>query len=218
MRLVLLFILISSGFYAQEPHYILNQLETKLDSMESFDANVQLDVDIDFVNMPTKKAVIHFKKGEKIKIEADNFLMVPKRGLDFTMKELLRYPYLGLNTGKDTINGVEYTEIKVIPESSKADFSIATLMIDTERIRVMRSEISTKKNGVFIINYTYDPKESEILPARIEVELAISDVKIPLRFLAKEVEIDKTQLKEEDQTGFIYIQLSNYNINWLSKK
>ena len=214
MRWFLVFLFVSVLGRAQDTNKVLTELRQKLDSLVSFQASVMLTEDISFVNMPAKTATIYFEKGKDLKIESEDFVMIPKKGLDFTLKELFRYPFSSLSSGSDTIAGTFCTIVRIIPEDHRADFSIATLAIDTRSLRVIRSEISTKKNGVFTVLYSY-AGEGELLPAKMEVQFAISEIKIPLRYLGKDAEIDESLRKESlEELGIFYMDFSDYKIRW----
>ncbi len=213
MRWTVIFIFYCIGLCSQEPDTLLMSLRTKLDSLESFEATIHLSVDIKHVNLPDKTARIRFKKGRKLDIESESFVMIPKKGLDFNLGELFRYPYIALRTGKENINGQDCEVFRIIPESDKSDFSIATLTIDPVGIRLIRSEISTKKNGQFSINYSYASVD-DVLPAIVEVSLSVTDIRVPLRFIAKDVEVDQKKLQTEEQTGTIRILFEDYVIHW----
>lgn len=88
------------GLSGQEIDPILISVKERADSIISFKASVKMEVDISFVNMPVKEAEIHFTKGAPISITSEDFVMIPKRGLDFTLNELYRYPFMTLSLGR----------------------------------------------------------------------------------------------------------------------
>lgn len=216
MRWSFIFILFSISLTAQKQDSLLTALQTKLDSLYSFEATVHLNVDIEHVNMPSKTARIQFEKGKKIKIDSESFIMVPKKGLDFNLQELFRYPYIALRTGQISIGGQECEVFRVIPESPKADFAIATLAIDPKALRLVRSEISTRKNGEFTVEYFYGAPV-DALPSEVVVTLSVSDIRVPLRFLAKNAEIDQKNLQADERQGKINILFEDYTINWRNR-
>ncbi|WP_457831933.1 hypothetical protein, partial [Staphylococcus aureus] len=76
-----------------------------MDSIQSFSVDLTLDVDIDFINMPTKKAKMKYTKNKPIRFSSDDFVMLPKRGLDFTLNSLLSYSYITVPRGEEIRNG-----------------------------------------------------------------------------------------------------------------
>ena len=127
----------------QEIDNDLLQIKKRMDSIKSFNANIELNVDISFINMPTKYGKVRYKQGESTKVTSDDFIMLPKRGLDLTLNEIFRHPFITVKMGEEHHKGVLCKVINIIPTSSKANFSIATLFMDTKAKRIMKSEIST---------------------------------------------------------------------------
>ncbi len=208
-------VLLSTSLAAQEVDPGLMRLKERLDSITRFEANVRMEVDISFVTMPVKYANVVFERGEAIRLTSEDFVMIPKRGLDLTLDELFRYPFMTLNLGMVRINDRQCEQIKVIPTTEQSDYAIATLWLDPEALQILKSSISTRKNGVFDISYQYSGP-NELLPSDIRVELAVSGIKIPLRFLGKDTQIDREKQKEQaEEKGAINIRLTDYRITRL---
>src|SRR6188474_1550690 len=134
----------------------LLKIKHRMDSIERFTANLKLEVDISFINMPTKYAGMTYQKGQPAKFSSDDFVMIPKRGLDFTLNKIFEYPIITIDRGTEVRNGTPYKAINVIPTDKRADFSIATLLLDTVNKRVAESEISTKKDGTYLLVMKYE--------------------------------------------------------------
>lgn len=196
----------------QEIDNDLLQIKKRMDSIKSFNANIELNVDISFINMPTKYGKVRYKQGESTKVTSDDFIMLPKRGLDLTLNEIFRHPFITVKMGEEHHKGVLCKVINIIPTSSKANFSIATLFMDTKAKRIMKSEISTKTEGIFTTYLGYQDY-MDALPVTVEVQFAVNSVKIPLRFLGKETEVDRKVIKQEgSKTGKIFLTLSEVQI------
>lgn len=205
-------LLLGSGLFAQEIDPALLRLKERMDSIEGFQARVRMEVDISFVNMPVKYAEVSYQKGETIRISSDDFVMIPKRGLDLTLNELYKYPFMTLNLGKVPYGGRQCEMIKVIPTTDQSDYSIATLWLDTAALRILKSQISTKKNGVFDIVYRYEGEQQE-LPSEINVQFEVTGVKIPLRFLGKDTQVDREGMKQNPQEkGAITLRLQEVRV------
>lgn len=197
---------------AQQVDPVLSQIKNRLDSITRFEVNMQMEVDIRHVNMPDKSAELTYVKGNSVHIESEDFVLIPKRGLDFGLDELYKYPFMTLNLGQVSFQGRQCELIKVIPTTDASDYSIATLWLDPRAPRVLKSQISTKKNGVFDITYQYGAP-ADILPAQIRVDFLVNDIRIPLRFLGREAQVDKEQLKSDPgQKGAITLRFSDYRV------
>ena len=208
-------LLVVAGLQAQEVDPALLRLKQRMDSVTGFQAEIRMEVDISFVNMPVKHARVRYERGAPIEVTSEDFVMIPKRGLDITFAELFRHPFMTLNLGRVRLEGRDCEHTKWIPTSGTSEYAIATLWLDTDALQVLKSQISTKKHGEFEIIYDYGGP-GELLPSQIRVEMAVSGMKIPLRFLGKDTQIDRDKMKEDpQQQGVIYLQLNNYQISRL---
>jgi hypothetical protein len=187
-------------------------IKQRMDSIEKFTASLKLNVDISFINMPTKYAGMTYVKGKPTKFSSDDFVMIPKRGLDFTLDKIFEYAFITVERDTETRNGKSYKAINVIPTDKRADFSIATLLLDTVNMRVAESEINTKKDGTYMLVMKYE-NEKMILPNNVEVNFEIERIKIPLNFMGKDTDIDRKKMRAEGmKTGKIFLQMSNYQV------
>ena len=201
---------------AQTAELELARVQERLDSIQSFEAQLTLELDVEYIEMPTKKAQIIFQKGKPLAFEADNFVMLPKKGLDFTMRELFKYPYMVVDRGYQEINGERYRQLSIIPQDRKADFAIATLLLDNKKDRIISSEISTKKQGTYSIAMAYGENDGP-LPDSVTVSFEIQDVNLPIQYLTNntDMEIDKKSVRSQGiNEGRIYLMLSNYQIRY----
>jgi hypothetical protein len=105
--LVFIFVLLSYMSFSQEIDSDLLFIKKRLDSIVSYTADVDLETDISFINMPRKKASLTYSKGKDLKFSSDDFVMLPKRGLDFSLNELFKYEFITLYRGTENIDGID---------------------------------------------------------------------------------------------------------------
>jgi len=195
---------------AQEVDADLMKIKKRLDAVQRFTATVVLDLDVPFIRMPTKTAQMHYEKGKQTRFSSDDFVMLPKRGLDFSFDELFKYPFITVDRGMETRSGQSLKVVHVIPSDNRAELALATLYLDIINQRIMQSEINTRKEGSYTLSMHY-AKPSDILPNRVEATFAVERLKIPFNFMGKDTQIDRQQLKSTDKkTGAIKIQIKDY--------
>lgn len=212
LMLLCLFTICGQNLSAQGVDTHLLKIKQRMDSIAQFTANLKLDIDISFINMPTKHAAMTYTKGMPAKYSSDDFVLIPKRGLDFTLDKIFEYPFITIDRGTEKRNGKSYKAIHVIPTDKRADFAIATLLLDTANMRVAESEINTKKDGTYLLMMKYE-NGAMFLPNMVEVNFEIERIKIPFNFMGKDTEIDRKKMQEEGmKTGKIFLQMSNYKI------
>jgi len=219
MRFFLSFLIVlmgSSDCFAQEIDQDLLKVRAKMDSIKSFKAKIIMDVDISFINMPTKEANIDYQRGERVKFDTNDFILVPKRGFDFSLDELFKHPFITVDRGVEEHRGQSYKYINIIPTSKKADYSIASLLIDTSNSRIVRSEINTLKDGAYTVymNYIHN---SDSLPESVSVEFEVEEVKIPLNYMGSDTDIDRKLMRADGKKkGKIILQFQNYQIEYIN--
>ncbi len=216
-RAAILFIfqILWMGLSAQEIDADLLKVKSRLDSIISFSTQLKLEADISFINMPVKKAQMYYAKGKKVKFSSDDFVMLPKRGLDFSLNSLLEYSFITVDRGLEQRGTKMYKAINIIPTDKRADFSIATILIDTKLKRVMESEINTKKDGSYLLSFQYNT-DAKLLPDKVTVNFEIEKIRIPINFMGKDTELDRKKMKAAGtKTGAIYLTMSNYQIKSL---
>ncbi|WP_239990777.1 hypothetical protein [Marixanthomonas ophiurae] len=192
---------------AQEQDEDLLRIKERLDIVSAFTADLKLDVDISFINMPQKTAIVKFKKGEPMSFSSEEFALIPKRGLDFSFQELFEHPFITVDRGMEVIEGKELKVVNVIPTDKKADFSIATVYLDVKAERIAISEISTKKDGTYKLLLDY-PTYEAVLPSKVEVQFEMERIRIPLNFMGRDIDVDRKQMRKEDvKTGKIFLTL-----------
>jgi len=209
---ILLFILTSTLTNAQKIDADLLRIKQRMDSVQQFTANVILDLDVPFIKMPTKAAKIKYAKGKKMEFSSSDFVMLPRRGLDFSLNEIFKYPFITVDRGTETRHGKVLKVINVIPTDNRSDLALATLYMDTRASRIAESEINTRKNGTYNLLMQYAPGNS-VLPAYVEATFAIERLKIPLNFMGKDTKIDRKKMRGmETKTGKIKMRFENYSI------
>jgi hypothetical protein len=206
--LYLLTLTFSLACTAQQVDKDLLLIKKRMDSVQQFSATVTLNLEVPFINMPTKKAEMKYTKDKGIKFSSDDFVMLPKRGLDFSLNEIFKYPFITVDRGIQTKNGKQLKVLNVIPTDNKSDLALVTLYLDTKNRRITESEINTKKDGSYTITSQYSATK-DILPTNVEINFAIEKLKIPLNFMGKDTKIDRKKMREEGtKTGKIKMKMN----------
>lgn len=192
---------------------ILKLVLAKQNQIMDYRVNIEIELDVDFINMPVKHAVMYYKRPQKIKYRSDEFIMLPKKGMDFSLRNILSDDFTSIFTGYEYINQRRHYTIKVIPIKKKSAIVLATLWVDTESLVVSRVENNTRSEGSYILDFTYG-QESELLPAMIKIAFEMEDFDIPLKFLGKPIKSDEKNVRQKGKkTGVVYIRFSGYKIN-----
>ncbi len=188
----------------------LLHIKQRLDSIGGFTADMSLEVAISFINMPKKTGTLIYRKGSPAEILTDDFMLVPKGGLDFALEQLFKYPFITIERGFQIRDGDSLKVINVIPTSDKANFSIAELTLNVSKNRIAQSKISTRRDGSYDVFLSYTNATS-ILPRQIKIQFEVERIRIPLSFLGQDLKVDRKLKRSEDiKKGTIMLDLSNY--------
>ena len=191
----------------------LMRVKERLDKIEHFEVDLGLELDVSFINMPPKEASMLYERDKPVKFSSEDFIMIPKRGLDFSFRELFQYPFITVPLGTSNEDGHTIKSMHVIPQDERSDLVMVTLHIDTDLDRFIRAEVNTKKDGSYQLFFSYNT-ETAILPDALEVAFQIERIRIPFNFIGKDTDIDRQKMKENgEKKGRIFLTMTNYRFN-----
>ncbi len=200
--------------HAQQVDGDLLAIKERLDAIIAYEAEMSLDIQADFIKMPTKYASVTYTKNQPLEFSSDDFILIPKKGLDVTMSQLFEHPFITVNRGFEKQDGKTYKVVNVIPNDDKSDYSIAKIVMDTVITRIVSSEIHTKKEGSFTLQMKYTDKKA-ILPEQLEIFFEMERLRLPFNFLGKNAKIDRKKMRSQEiQSGSILLNFKDYKIKY----
>lgn len=198
---------------APNPDSILQGALSEIDKIKSYEVDVEIQVDVDFINMPNKRAKMFYKHPDKVKFKSDEFIMIPQKGIKNGVHKLLSEPYASIYVGEEILDQSNYHVIKIIPMGKKPDVILATVWLDKKTLLVGKTESSTRNQGTYIVEFRHS-EPNHNLPSEMIISFEIENLKIPLKFIGKaqgiDIDSDKAKGKQE---GKVYIKFTNYIIN-----
>lgn len=192
-----------------DPEMIISETRSIYRSIRDFSAEVEIEININFVNIPNKTAEILYKYPDKIKFKSSSFIMIPKKGIGCMMFSLLEMKCSAIYIGKTFHNGHELHQIKLIPMGEDSDVVLATLFIDASDHLIYYLEATTKDAGFFSTEFEYG--DHTPLPDKNLVRFEVDEVRLPLKFLGK-VDPEKSENKE-GIIGEVILRYNHYKLN-----
>lgn len=178
----------------------------RAEAVQSFRADVSIDVDVDFIRMPVKNGRIFYKAPDRFRFRASGFVLLPMRGLNYSVHQMLREPHTAIYSGADSLGH----QLKIIPMTAEADYQIASLWVDAESMQVNKMEIISREQGSFTLFFTYGDLPYDLpVASRVEFDMAAMD--IPMQ-LPGNFRLDKSKMDERSR-GTVRFTYSNYRIN-----
>jgi outer membrane lipoprotein-sorting protein len=220
MRLIIILILfISQTFYPQtkNPNKIINDVVTEFNRVKDYVVDVNIKIDVEFLKVPETKAKIYFKQPDKVHLDAEGFAMLPKNGMEFSPSSFIKKDYTAIYEKDVVLNGNNTSIVKVIPLGDQGDVILSTLWVDQEKKVIRKLESTTKLNGTFTIDFTYDDKFKYTLPSKIIFSFNLDKMNIPST-ISGETNTDDSKKKKNKNTdsttkGKVIIKYSNYVVN-----
>lgn len=196
-----------------DPYGIIDSVSSRIDKILDYQADIEIEVDVDFIMMPVKHATIYYKSPDKIKFESDEFLMLPKKGLGNRITQILDEPYAAIYLQDEILNNQPHHVIRIVPMGKNPDIVVATWWISEHNYLIARNESTTRNQGDFTVDFIYGNSAIQ-LPTEMIFSFEIEKLKLPLKFIGKSggMEMDKSKMKDVNQ-GKVYIRFSNYIIN-----
>jgi len=213
LNLMMVFLCINLCAQEKNPYDIIDTMKIKLEQVYDYSADLEIEVDVDFINIPVKHARIYYKKPDKIKIRSDEFFMLPKRGLKNRMTEILEEPFTAIYLDQEIIREELHHVIRVVPMGRKPDIILATWWINCNSLLISRSESNTRNDGSYLVDLFYDDPGIN-LPTEMIFTFEIEKLKLPLKFIGKSagMEMDKSKMAKP-QKGKVIVKFTNYQVN-----
>lgn len=217
LKFILIVLFSFNLIFAQnkEPEDILQNVKKEYEKIKDYQADIHIKVDVPFIKMPERKAVIYYKQPDKIHIESGGFAMLPKEGINFSPLSMLESEYTAFYEREEFIGNVNAVVIKVIPLNSESGILLSTLWIDQQKSRILKVETSRKPSGNFTIELSYGSEIEYSLPESIAFTFSAN----PMMFQPQrhnQPGLDKENIPDDSEkakTGKVLIYYSNYKIN-----
>ena len=213
----LLLVLVQLGFsQSKDPDTIINSVITQFNIVKDYQVDVNIKIDVEFLKVPETKAKIYFKQPDKIHLEAEGFAMLPKNGMEFSPSSLLKKDYTAIYEQDVDLNGFKSSIVKVIPSGDQGDVILSTLWVDQKKQLIRKVESTTKTNGTFTIDFSYDDKIKYPLPTKIIFSFNLDKMNIPAT-ISGETDAENPDKKDKNSDsrtkGKVIVNYSNYQVN-----
>jgi len=219
MKLIvgLFLILVQFGFtQSKVAEEIINGVVSNFNKVNDYQVDVTIKVDVEFIKVPETKAKIYFKQPDKVHLEAEGFAMLPKNGMEFSPSSLIKKDYTAIYERDVDLNGFKTSVVKVIPLGDQGEVILSTYWIDQQKQLIRKVESTTKTNGTFTIDFSYDDKIKYPLPSKIVFSFNMDKMNIPSAITGEthNEKSDKKNKSSDSRTkGKVIVNYSNYLVN-----
>ena len=213
MKQLFILLLIATSVFAQEhnPKELLNLVQSDFEKIQDYSVDIEINIDVNFVDAPNSNAKLYFKQPNKVKIDSDGFAIIPKQRLTFSPSELLTDSYSAIFIKTEIVDSFMVDVIKVIPLEDSSDILLSTLWVDPLHNVIRKIESVTKKMGTITIYLEYGDKEIFMLPSVAKFFFNTTKSGHATMFST----MDKSEVNKEkgNLSGSVIITYSNYLLN-----
>jgi len=212
MRLLILLFLGYISIFAQErdPNELLKTIQTEFNKIKDYTVDIEIDIDVNYVDAPNSKAKLYFKQPDKIKIETDGFAILPKQGIVFSPSELLSESYTAILVKSEPLDSFMVDVIKVVPLTDSSNIILSTLWVDPLYRVIRKIESVTKNMGTITIYLSYESDYPQ-LPSK--AKFFFNMAKIGHAAMFNNSKNNDSNKEKKGISGTVIIKYSNYLIN-----
>ena len=201
---------------AQTPDVLIMQVREKLDKVNDYVALGKMKTNVIFMKVPIATVKVYFKKPNKLKIKNESGIsLIPKGSVSISLNSVLSATgYTALDAGDAKLGKTNVKVIRLLPDDDNSEIVLSTLYIDPVRLLVLKSKTTTKENGTYELEMSYDKFAEYALPDKVIFSFNTKEYKLP-----KGVTFDYddgSEKKKEDgkpKKGKVELIYSSYIIN-----
>ena len=204
-------VLMSGALSAQSPKKLFAEINKKFDKVNGYKSDLRLDFDIPFVKIKTVNAKAKYTKPDQFDITSTSLLFLPKQK-NLMAQQVLRdtNSYTAVLAAEETISGVKTIVVNVIPNTD-GDLILGKFWIDKTRKLILKSQLTTKSNGMVTIENTFGKFADYALPDKMQFTVDVAKFKIPKALVADiGSNVNKTATTKPQNKGSITLNFSNY--------
>ena len=201
---------------AQTPDVLIKQVREKSDKVNDYVALGKMKTNVIFMKVPIATVKVYFKKPNKLKIKNESGIsLIPKGSVSISLNSVLSATgYTALDAGDAKLGKTNVKVIRLLPDDDNSEIVLSTLYIDPVRLLVLKSKTTTKENGTYELEMSYDKFAEYALPDKVIFSFNTKEYKLP-----KGVTFDYddgSEKKKEDgkpKKGKVELIYSSYIIN-----
>ncbi len=201
---------------AQTPEELLNKIKVKLEKVNDYTAKGKLKTNVVFIKAPIASVKVFYKKPDKMKIVNENGIsFIPKGSVNINLAKFLTAAgnVEIVDAGKEASSGLRI--LKLLPSDENSDIVLSTLYIDEKAELVKKAKNTTRDNGTYELEMTYNKYASYGLPDKVVFSFNTKDYKLPkgVTFDYDDGAEKKTGDDLKNKKGKVEITYSEYAIN-----
>lgn len=202
--------------FTQTPEELVSQVRAKLEKVNDYTAKGELKTNVVFIKAPVASVKVYYKKPDKIKIVNENGIsFIPKGSVNINLARFLMAAgqFEIVDAGKEAASG--FRVLKLLPSDENSDIVLSTLYIDEKTALVRKAKNTTRDNGTYELEMTYNKYSSFGLPDKVIFSFNTKDYKLPkgVTFDYDDGSAKKPDESMKNRKGKVEITYSEYLVN-----
>lgn len=201
---------------AEDPKVLIREINKKFNLVNDYTANIFMRFNVPGVKMSSLQGKVLFKKPNKFKIRAKGIFFLPRQNPMENISAMLvdTNAYTSIISGYEIIKGNNCAIVNIIPLKSDQELILGKLWIDTKRVLILKSQITTRNNGTIETRNEYGAFIQYALPDKISIQIEMKKVKIP-KMMSADLNKKSSNKKEDNkiEIGVIDLTFTNYKLN-----
>lgn len=197
---------------------LLQKFERALAGVQDYTADIETNVTMERVQIPRMKGTLYVKRPDKLHVESERFMMLPRQGLLLEPSKF-RMQYSTSFQQQDSVGGRSASVLKLIAKNANSRMQQILLWLDDEWSLPVRMQTIPYEGRVLTLTFAYELQPGGYrMPVRITAtfDRAGPDTASVSRTLADEMYEQSPMMNEMQRLprrGEITILFSNYRIN-----
>ncbi len=212
--LVILFVLIGFNAFSQSANQILLITYNKFSKVKTFKNKVHVDFNIPSINIDTITGKSYYKAPLKFKFKFKGIAFLPKDN-PFLIYNFIKdsSKYIAVLNGTEKIQKQNCKIINVIPKED-GDVMMAKFWINPDNNCPLKMQITSKSNGVILIENFYSKYANLCLPDKTIFTIDMKKFKVP-KMVSADINSKSTKSKDSSAktSGTIEFTFRNYIVN-----
>ena len=199
---------------AQTAEEIIKLVKMKLEKINDYVADGKMKTNVAFIKAPMATVKVFYQKPDKLLILNETGIsFIPKGAVNISINNVFAnmQAFDIIDAGRDNA-GLRI--IKLLPKDDTADIVLSTLYVDEKNVLVKKSKTTTKENGTYELEMTYEKFLAYGLPDQVIFSFNTKDYKLPKGItLDYDDGSEKNADKLKNKKGTVEIDYKNYIIN-----
>lgn len=148
---------------------LLRRCERNFESIDDYTVDLTAAVNMERVRIPEMKAVLYFKRPDKISIKSEGFAMLPREGFALPVSALIRN-YDAVQKGIEEIEGKKLFRVQLTAKKATARVQSVMVWVDPDNYTIMQTTSTPYRGRSVTVNTWYVHHENKVwLPERMKV-------------------------------------------------